>query len=80
MPRITGLTGSQLRALAYLASGRKLRTGYMGTMGHGIAGSTLAALERRGLVTSHFMATFNVTHYEITDAGRAAVAQLTRSR
>lgn len=67
------LTAAQRRALAFIGSRRQVSTGVAGSL-HEIAGSTFTTLFRRGLVSREYNAIFDSTHYQITDAGRAALA------
>lgn len=69
------MTQRQIEALTKLASVNYLRTGYM-TIPCGIAGSTLRSLVTRGFATSSWTALFNVTHYEITNAGKSALRKV----
>lgn len=75
------LTKAQREALQVLATHhRGVSTGRMGLNALSkqmLAGSTLASLVRKGLATADWNALFHdVTHYEITEAGRAALAEI----
>lgn len=68
------LTAAQRKALGILAS-RRLTTGDASNGLMGASGSAICALVRKGLVRRDFIALFNSTSYEITPAGRAALAR-----
>lgn len=68
------LTAAQRKALEILSSYNSISTGPGHNGLHGASGSALAALVRRGFCTLDFSALLSSTRYEITPAGRAALA------
>ncbi len=70
------LTDAMWSALGILATKTSMSTGKAsnGLSFYGVSGSAMQGLVRRGLASSYYSALFETTLYEITEAGRAALA------
>jgi hypothetical protein len=69
------VTPAQVSALQQLSTRPHMSTGPGSAGLHGVSGSTLMALERRGLVVVEYIAITCTTYYSLTDAGRAALSE-----